>query len=570
MDFPVELHAPIFRDWGMHFMNQDEMDKAIKSFEKSIESNPEIFKSLLEHSICKLKIGRPEEALESAKKCMELFPNSPEAKHVYANSLYELNRMEDAMSRAVNTFYEHPNGQLGDKFVGTVKYNLEQAVCPEAGPLLRRLNNKLNNEKKAKSGDGPAAAEKEGTRWNESVQQDCDVISLNEEWQEELPPLEKMHRETMKTLCHDIYFDGTVREQIRFWELLKKHKAINLPQTPHSSKILTDIIGRILKRLNQYERMLYTRAPLFVKRAAEKGRSKESRMIAFYYMQQNTRREAFAQLDKVTSLAEQNFDEMLAFVEKIMLNFYAVRGEAIFPRKYEFMCEIYNFVGLQYVKILQTIPVKLMDADTEDRILLLLKTPTVKKPSAAVEKGDHLDSFGDRNAFNDPEAVDQTHINFSNRAKYFQKRISYSKRAIEKAYLYHQLSEHYLNNGRLEKSQQFARDVVAQASQCKSNLWKFLGYLNIVRADAMKRNFVRVTRNLKEMAKLAQLLSKYLVVFVRTAIRTKEDIETMQAAARKSSRLSRMSSRQSTTASNVSNTPSNVSNTPSRVSNSSL
>lgn len=543
-DMVPELHAPIYRDWGIHFMHQDEMNKAIKSFETSIESNPEIFKSLLEHSICKLRIGRPEEAMESARKCLELFPNSAEAKHVYANSLYELNRLEDALKTAYNTRYEHPKDHLGDKFIGTVKYNLEHAVCQGAGPLLRRLEFKLKKDKNDKL--DVVAEGKEGTRWDESAQKDCDVISMHEESHEELSPLDRTRKELMKTLRHEIYYDGTVRDQIRFWEALKKHKAVNLTQTPYSSKILTDIIARNLKRLHDYEQMLYTREPLFAKRASEKGRTKSARMVAFYYMQQNTRREAFSQLDRVKKMAEENFDEMLEYVEKIMLNFYAVKSDAIFPRKYEFVSEIYNFIGLKFMATFQSINPKLMDSDTEERLLVLLRTPKIKKSSAPVEKGDNLDRFGDRNAFNDPDAVDQTQFIFSNRTKYFLKRISYSKYAIEKAYLNHQLSEHYLNSGRLEESQQFAREVVANATQCKSNVWKFLGYLNIVRADAMKRNFVRVTRNLKEMAKIAAVLSKYLEVFVRTGVRTNEDIETMRAASRKSSRMSRMTKDSST------------------------
>lgn len=540
-----ELHAPIFRDWGIHFMHQDEMNKAIQSFERSIEANPEIFKSLLEHSICKLKIGRADEALESAQKCLELFPNSPEAKHVYANSLYELNRLEDALKTAYNTHYEHPKYHLGDKFIGTVKYNLEQAVCMGAGPLLRRLKHKLIVERGNSS--GKATVEKEGARWDEKVEKDCDVISLHADSHEELPPLERTRKDMMNTLRHEIYYDGTVRDQIRFWETLNKHKAINLTQTPHSSKILTDIIHRNLKRLHDYEHMLYTREPLFAKKASEKGRSKKARMMAFYYMQQNTRREAFAQLDRVKQLAEQDFEAMLTFVERIMLNFFAVKSDAIFPRKYEFVSEIYNFVGLKYMGVYQSIPPKLMDSDIEDRLLVLLRTPKIKKSSAPVEKGDNLDRFGDRKAFNDPDAVDQTQIIFSKRTKYFLKRISYSKYAIEKAYINHQLSEHYLNSGRLEESQQFAREVVAQATKCKSNIWKFLGYLNIVRADAMKRNFPRVTRNLKEMGKIAAVLSKYLEVFVRTGVRTNEDIETMRLANRKSSRMSRMTANTNST-----------------------
>lgn len=539
----AELRAPILRDWGIHFMHQDEMEKAIKSFEQSIETNPEIFKSLLEHSICKLKIGRPEEALESATKCVEQFPNSPEAKHVYANTLYELNRLEDALKSAYNTHYEHPKDHLGDKFIGTVKYNLEQAVNQGAGAILRRLKYKLKKEKDDSLDD--VMSEKAGARWDETAQKDCDVISLHEETQVELPPLERTHNEMMKTLRHDIYYDGTVRDQIRFWETLKKHKAVNLTQTPYSSKTLTDIINRNLKRLHDYEQMLYTREPLFAKRAAEKGRSKKARMMAFYYVQQNTRREAFAQLDMVKKLAEQNFDEMLAYVERIMLNFYAVKSDAIFPRKYEFVSEIFNLIGLKYIGIYQSIPPKLMDSDIEERLLVLLRTPIVKKSTAPVEKGDNVDRFGDRNAFHDPDAIDQTQIIFSNRTKHFLKRISYSKYAIEKAYLNHQLSEHYLNTGRLEESQQFARDVVALGMQCKSNIWKFLGYLNIVRADAMKRNFARVKRNLKEMDKVSNLLSKYVEVFVRTGVRTVEDIESTRAENRRMSRMSRLTSRSS-------------------------
>lgn len=539
MDMVAEMHAPIYRDWGIHFKHQDEMDKAIKSFEKSIESNPEIFKSLLEHSICKLRIGLPAEALESATKCLELFPNSPEAKHVHANSLYELNRLEDALKTAYNTLYEHPKDHLEDKFIGTVKFNLERAVCQGAGPLLRQWECKLRLKKGETSEEESSG--KEGTRWNEATVKDCDVISLHEEEEEDLSPLERTHKVMMKVLRHEIYYDGTVRDQIRFWEALKKHKAVHLTQTPHSTKILTEIIARNLKRLNDYEQMLYTREPLFAKRAAEKGRSKRARMMAFYYMQQNIRREAFAQLDLIKKLAEQNLDEALVYVEKIMTNFYAVKSDAIFPRKYEFMCEIFNFIGLQYISIFQPIPPKLMDNDIEQRLLVLLRTPTVKKAVAPVEKNDNLVRYGDRSAFNDPDAVDQTQFIFSNRTKYFLKRISYTRYAIEKAYLYHQLSQHYLNSGRLEESQQFARDCVAQATQCKSNIWKFVGYLNIVRADGMKRNFGRVTRNLKEMGKLASVLSKYLEVFVRTGLRTVEDIEVVREQTRKSSRMSRAS-----------------------------
>lgn len=550
LDIAVELHAPIYRDWGIHCKHQDEMDKAIRSFEKSIEANPSIFKSLVEHSICKLHVGRADEALESAQRCLELFPDSPEAKHVYANCLYELNDLEETLKRAYNTHYEHPKDHLGGQFIGTVMMNLETAVCDGAGPLLRRYIGKLKRQQEIEL--NVPDKNREGAHWTEATEKDCDVISICEESTDDLSPLQRTRRTLMTTLKHDIYYDGTVRDQIRFWEALKRNKSVALTQTPDSAKLLTKITDRALARMNQYENMLYTREPLFAKKASEKGRSKSSRMIAFYYMQQNIRREAFSQLERVKSIKD--FDELLKYVEQIMTSFYALKSATMFPRKYELMTEIYNVVALKYLSIYQAIPPKMMDREIDERLLVLLRTPTIRKTTTSTPNDAEvsaIDRFGDRSAFNDPDYVDPSQGIFNKRTQYFLKRISYATKAIEKAYLNHQLSEHFLNCGRLEESQQFARESVTQATQCRNNVWKFVAYLNIVRADAMKRNFSRVTRNLKEMAKIAAALNKYLEVFVRTGLRTAEDIEVLRENTRKSSRLSRSVRNSSVTSSRM-------------------
>lgn len=554
-DLETELQAPVFRDWGIHFKHQDELQKAIDSFDRSLETNPEMYKSMLERSICKLQMNRPGEALASVTKCMASFPNRIEAKHVYANSVYELNRIEDALVRAYGTLHEHPNDQLGDVFINTVMYNVRQAAGQDAGPLLRHLKYNLKKQPALIQSDVVDGLEgKGGPTFNEDPEKDCDVISITGESHEKVAPLDRMRKQTIKTKLHEIYYDMMVREQIVFWENLKKHKAVSLSQTPHSSKILTDVIDRCLKRMHEHERMLYSREPLYVKRAAERGHPKNARLVTLYYMQQDTRREALSQLKTVKRLMKINIVEAIAYVEKIMVTFYAVKSTTVFPRKYEFMCEVFNNIGMYYLYKYQAVPPKLMDNDIEARLNVLLQTPTLRKTTAPVATRDSLDKFGDRSVFVDPDYVDQTEIIFSKRADYFVKRISYSNYAIEKAYLNYQLSEHYMNCGRLEESQQFAREVVVQASQCQSNVWKFIGYLNIVRADALKRNFTRVTRNLKEMTKVAAKLSKYVEVFVRTAVRSNEDIEAKRADNRRMSRMSRasrmtVSSRQSSASS---------------------
>lgn len=60
---PSKLHGAIHRDWGLHYKRQNELRKAIKSFQDSVQSNTELFRSYLENSICQLQINQPAEAL---------------------------------------------------------------------------------------------------------------------------------------------------------------------------------------------------------------------------------------------------------------------------------------------------------------------------------------------------------------------------------------------------------------------------------------------------------------------------------------------------------------------------
>lgn len=554
----MNLHSSIYRDWGLHYKRQQDYSKALKSFEDSIESNSTKLKSLLERSVCRSKLGQPNEALRDAKECLNLHPNSIAAKHTHANCLYELNRLEDTLKISYNTFYEHPKDHLGKTFIDTVHLNVEHAIGPQAGPILRKINYKLQKNSNLLS-----------EKMNDDVpiwkvlkeKQECDVISLHEEENETPLPNLQWRKTQNEHLKHEIYYDATVGDQIKFWMWLKHHEAINLPQTPNSSKILMKTIDHSLNRLESYEQMLYTREPLYSKRSISTTASNsKSRLVAFYYLQQNTRREAFSQLDKIKELAKIDFDQMLNAVEKIMYEFYAIKTYAIFPRKFEFINEIYNFIGIEYINRMQTIPCEMMNADIEERIMILFKTPPMKKANVKISNSLNYSKFGDRSAFHDPEAVDQNQIRLQNKTKHFHMRLSHSQYPIEKAYLNYQLSELYLNGSRLEESQQYARDLVAEAHLCKNNIWKFLGYLNIARCDAMKRNFLRVTRNLKELTKIAKVLGKFAEVFVRTAIRTNEDIEALRNINSRKSRMTRDSIRSSQTESRQSILSRNVSN----------
>lgn len=307
---PSKLHGAIHRDWGLHYKRQNELRKAIKSFQDSVQSNTELFRSYLENSICQLQINQPAEALEFAKKCLELNPKSIEAKHAHANALYELNFLETAMKSAWDTFAAHPKDHIGTRFVETAHLNLTRATGSGAGRLLRRFNYEFSK------GSDDDIAEKEDRK----VVDDCDVMSLKGDTKGVEKPFEKHRKQTRIMLRHEIYFDSSVKEHIVFWNQLKSHPAINLVQTPESSRILVDTINQCLSRVHEYEEMLYNRDPLFSKRRIA-NENITFRQISFFYLQQNTRSQALAQLEKLKKLAETNFKQMLEYVETIMLDF---------------------------------------------------------------------------------------------------------------------------------------------------------------------------------------------------------------------------------------------------------
>lgn len=188
----------------------------------------------------------------------------------------------------------------------------------------------------------------------------------------------------------------------------------------------------------------------------------------------------------------------------------------------------------------------------EERMSKLFNAPELKTTKKREVIISDLERFGVRKLFVDPDAIDVKQIAFDNRVDYFNQRLSFTEYPIEKAYIYQQLSELYLKASRLEESQQCARDILAQAQKCKSNLWKFIGYYMIIKCDAVKKNYTRIKRNLRELSRLASQLSKYADVFVQTAIRTCEDIEVHLSQLRTTSKRSR-STRSSARPSQMSN-----------------
>lgn len=304
-------------------------------------------------------------------------------------------------------------------------------------------------------------------------------------------PIE-MHREkAIELMKHKLYFDSTFAEQIEFWTKLQQDETLD--------DNLRKLIDEINRNFKSHESLLYAREPFYAKRDRfDKGSLAKSRQRTFYYAQEETRREALWQLRNIKTMAVHSFSDALQLTERVLSEFYAVKMRTVFPAKFEFLCHVCHFIGTEYLQIYRCIPANLMSLKIDDRLTALFNV------WGKMLQGEDL---------------------CDKKVEYFNKRLENAIYDMEKAYLYHQLSEVCFRYRRPEESQRFARDAVKYAKTCKSNIWSFLGYFNIIRVDAIKQNYHPMQKDLDKLIEIAKQLDDFTQVFVNTAIRSFEDIK---------------------------------------------
>lgn len=452
----------IGREWGKYLKRNIQYEKADQYFKKALRKDPKQTQALLESSRCKLQQCKTEDALDDVKRCLDLDAKDVKSRHQHAKCLFNSNEFETAFSVAHSIATDVPTNMDVRHTKDALEMSLRKAFCPSAVPVLRKYKLHLHRE--------------------------------SNEMDEKKPPPSPILDERQKAIelmKHRLYFDTTFAEQLDFWQKVKKDKTLD--SDTH------EIIDRMIKNLYTHENMLYTREPFYAKRDKfDRGSLIKAKRSAFYYAQEETRREAVWQLRNIKKLAATDFAASLELVERVLSEFYAIKRRTIFPAKYEFMCQIIYFVGSQYLKIYRQVICELMSLPIKDRLMALFN---VWGPML------HGEDLCDK------------------KSKYFLKRLDHAVYDIEMVYIYHQLSEWCFRFRRPEESQRYARDAITYAIKCNSNIWKFLGYYNVVRVDAMKQNYHPMKENLNEMHRVAEELDSFAQVFVNVAIRSLEDIK---------------------------------------------
>lgn len=453
------------RDWGIYLKRNIQYRKATHYFDRSLETDPHQFRTLFESSKCKLKQSEAAEALNQAKLCVDrAASNNMKAKFQYAKCLAGLNEIENAFAMVHGIAAEHPTNTDVQHIKDSLEITLRRTITStSAVPILRKykLHLKYNENGDATNADAP------------------------------LHPVDLHRQRAIELMKHKLYFDATFAEQMEFWTKLQQDETFDAN--------LREIIERITQNLKTHENMLYTREPFYAKRDRfDVGSLAKAQRRAFYFAQEETQREAVWQLKNIKHLVNSNFDAALALTERVLSEFYVIKTRAVFPAKFEFLCQLCKLIGTRYQQIYRTIPANLMSLRVEDRLVALFNV------YGKMLQGEEL---------------------CDKRMEYFNKRLCDADYDMEKTYLYHQLSEMCFRFRRPEESQRFARDTLTYANLCKSNIWTFLAYFNIIRVDAIKQNYHMMRSDLSEMQRIADNLDAFTQVFANTAIRSFDDIQ---------------------------------------------
>lgn len=150
--------------------------------------------------------------------------------------------------------------------------------------------------------------------------------------------------------------------------------------------------------------MLHTRFPLYTykKRAfATPELQTETTNKSKFYKMYEERRKAFNLLQFCRQLRKQrNYPALIKHTENALSGFFHPISPRVFPRKFEFITELCNNIGLAFCEELQ-MSQNLMNLDDEQRMFKLFTVPVMSDYSP-----DTPYQFGDYNTYRDPEKID--------------------------------------------------------------------------------------------------------------------------------------------------------------------
>ncbi|XP_039447380.1 uncharacterized protein LOC120426652 [Culex pipiens pallens] len=506
LSWPEECQHVIFRELGTHYIRQGQYTVATSNFAKASKANPGAVECHYRRSVAQFRNSELKDALASARAGLAVERDEQDLRGrdfdcslQECKTAFELDRFEEHVKVASNSSPAFGGHRLKDiqAEIRLAHRNYENALGDRAGPCLYQQRNRL----KKIAVEREAAAHVE-TRPSWKIKRDrkeCDAVSVAEVVIKQPHIREKKRKEKNLKVLGQAYLNRGWKD-LEFISSLRKGGAwehtVNLSQAQESSKKLSDTIEKCYERVDSALISMQSRTPYSTYRNNRFGSAEDAKlsvMDTVFKARYQTYRDVLNQLDHMHELRKQGNLEMLRiYVGDVLWDYYQIKTERVFPDRYKYVNEVCNLVGLAITDGLQISPV-LMDEPLKERLAVLFDLPIGKDEEEVV-----VPIFGDKSTYRDPAAPDYGYIAYKNRISRLEKRVPYSRYPIERAFLYHEMCRHHLDAGKLDETRIMARKVIDEATQSGSPLWKFLGVLAIVKADAQQMNLDRLVDSLEE------------------------------------------------------------------------
>ncbi|KAH8270772.1 hypothetical protein KR018_001025 [Drosophila ironensis] len=541
IDWSPEVLHDIYRDWGTYYSRRRRETFALHYLNKAFELDPDDHITLYKRCQSKRKAAQMLGALSDSREAAKLAKKVTGEENALINLdicdvLYELNQFENSKAEM------HNNQRV---FTGIKKKSFDQrllvvdeVIKDVTGEAMREFFSKnlktvniVNELKKQK--------EKVETRplWK-VLQGQCDVQSIPEIEEIQLSPMEIARRKRAFNIFHQSYINDSWVD-VLFMKNLCKNPTLLLPQCKESSYILYGLSRKQYEIVRKFMKMLQSRCPLYLVnflKYRNKAMSERYRESYLFRVQYQTHRNMIAVLRQIRILRRnKKVKQLTKFVEEVMGDYVVLKTSRVMCWKFEFLNEVYNTLALALAEQFRVAKGMVLG---NSAILALLHLPKDKvKDFVSLV-------FGDRSTHPNPDAVDPAAARAKKLVARLEHRMIFAKYSIEKCYLLHQISQAHLDQGRHSECVFNARKAIKESRNCNSNLWKYLSYIQIVKANAVLHKLEQTKEALDEALPIAhELNSPELITFTEACmICNNEDSITKRATLMQSRRESRTES----------------------------
>ncbi|XP_017042437.1 uncharacterized protein LOC108088926 [Drosophila ficusphila] len=522
IDWSPEIEQGIYKDWGTYYCRRRRENLGMHYFDKALKLGPQDFTTLYRRSQSKRKNALTESALNDcleAKRLLKLLQrNDAPINLEICDALYELSQLENAKAELHDNFrlFTGNKSKIFEQRLIVVDANIEDACGPsmtqfisENEKLIVQLKEALN---KFKQDTRPL--------WKILKEQEkCDILSIPEIEDVMLSPLEAARRSRAFDVLNQMFLDRSWIDVI-FLKHVRKNPSLSLDQCKKSNEYLKTLTFKKYDEIKKFLKMLEARSPMYnirYEKFTNKKLMDKFRQEYLFRVQYQTRRNMASALRSIRYLRKtKNLTKLTSYVEEVMGDYVVKKTNKIMPWKFEFLNEVYNILALAYVDQ-YTVPKNFRFAD-KNALLRLLRFPMDKSMEVK-----HF-VFGDRSTYQGTETVDPALSKYRQVLNRFEKRMVFAKYSIEKCYLLHQIGSTHLQSNRFDECCFSARKSIEESKNCNSNIWQFLSYLLIIKANAALHKIEGTSDALSKAVDVAEKLrSKDLLNFLSKCISCNEE-----------------------------------------------